>query len=278
MSANPALSIIIPASNEAGWIDACLKAVAASQGAAGEVVVVANGCTDDTAARARTHATSLAAAGFTLSVLETPAQGKPGALNTGDAAARYGVRVYLDADVTVSPLLMAQIAGALAVSTPCLAGGTPQVAPAHSTVTQAYARFWSQLPFVVQGCPAFGLYAVNAAGRKRWGEFPAIISDDTFVRLSFAPSERLRLPATYVWPMVEGFAALVRVRRRQDQGVAEVAQLFPHLPTNDDKIRPDTGWLLRQLVADPAAFLTYAVVTLAVRVGWRTQSGWGRGR
>jgi glycosyltransferase involved in cell wall biosynthesis len=277
------LSVIIPANNEAGWIDACLTAVAGSVASggspvAGQVVVVANGCTDDTAARARAHHAALAAAGFDLTVLETPALGKPGALNAGDGAARHPARVYLDADVTVSPPLLAQIAAALDTDAARLASGSPQVAGAHSALTRAYARFWTRLPFVTQGCPAFGLYAVNAAGRARWGAFPQIISDDTFVRLNFARDERLRLPAPYVWPMVEGFWPLVRVRRRQDQGVAEFDRLFAPLRANDDKVRPGRGWLLGRMLADPVAFAAYAAVTLAVRAGWGGQSGWVRGR
>lgn len=272
------LSVIVPAHDEAGWIGACLAAVAASDGAGGEVIVVANGCTDDTAARARGHEAALAKAGFALTVLETPALGKPGALNAGDRAARFPARAWLDADVAVSPPLLAQIAAALDTDAPRLASGTPLVARAESAVTRAYARFWTRLPFVTEGCPAFGLYAVNAAGRARWGEFPAIISDDTFVRLSFAPDERVKVPAPYTWPMVEGLRTLVRVRRRQDQGVAEIARLYPHLLAHDDKARPGKAWLLRRLIADPLAFAAYAAVTLAVRAGWGAQSGWVRGR
>jgi glycosyltransferase involved in cell wall biosynthesis len=272
------LSVVIPAMNEAGWIDACLTALAASDGAAGQVIVVANGCTDDTAARARAHAPRLAAAALALTVLETPALGKPAALDAGDGAARHGARVYLDADVTVSPALLGQIAAALDTGAPRLVSGTPQVAPARSAVTRAYARFWTRLPFVTQGCPAFGLFAVNAAGRARWGAFPKLISDDTFVRLSFAPAERLRLPAPYAWPMVEGFGPLVRVRRRQDQGVAEIARLHPALLANEDKGRPSVRWLAGRALADPVAFGIYAAVTLGVRLGWGGQSGWVRGR
>lgn len=272
------LSVIVPANDEAGWIDACLTAIARSVDAAGQVVVVANGCTDDTAARARAQAGPLATAGFDLTVLETPALGKPGALNAGDRAAVHGARVYLDADVAVSAPLLGQIAGALATDAPRLASGSPQVVRATSAVTRAYARFWTRLPFVAQGCPAFGLYAVNAAGRARWGEFPAIISDDTFVRLTFAPHERLRLPAIYTWPMVEGFGPLVRVRRRQDQGVAQIDRQFPHLRLNDATPRPGHAWLLGRALADPLAFGTYAAVSLAVRLGGRDQSDWVRGR
>ena len=273
------LSVIVPAMNEAGWIGACLGAVASSTDAGGEVIVVANGCTDDTADRARALAGPLAAAGFALTVLETPALGKPAALDAGDAAARFPTRVYLDADVTVSAPLLGQIARALDRPEARLASGTPQIAPARSAVSRAYGRFWVRLPFVAQGCPAFGLYAVNAAGRARWGRFPAVISDDGFVRLSFAPAERLRLPASYAWPIVEGLGALVRVRRRQDRGNAELARLFPALMANEDTAAPGAGGMLRRLLADPPAFAAYAAVKLAVRLGGRGQSAdWVRGR
>ncbi|KPQ06984.1 MAG: Glycosyltransferases involved in cell wall biogenesis [Rhodobacteraceae bacterium HLUCCA12] len=275
----PALSVIIPASNEGDFIDACLQAVLASEDVSLAVVVAANGCTDDTAARARTHIAAFAARGWTLEVLDLPAPGKPGALNAGDAAARHPDRAYLDADVTVTPPLLGQIARVLSATPDArYASGQPRVAPARSAVTRAYARFWVRLPFVARGVPGFGLYAVNAAGRARWTDFPEIISDDTFVRLSFAPHERVRLPASYTWPMVEGFARLVRVRRRQDQGVAQVARQFPALPANDDTPRPGPGWLLRQALRDPVGFGVYTAVGLAVRIGWRGQSGWVRGR
>jgi glycosyltransferase involved in cell wall biosynthesis len=279
----PALSVIIPACNEALYIDACLRAVLASEmasdnGLALQVIVSANGCTDDTATRARAHAPGFAARGWALEVLELPGLGKPGALDAGDAAARHPNRAYLDADVTVSAPLLSQIAQVLESPEPRYASGHPVVAPARSAVTRAYARFWVQLPFVAQGVPGFGLYAVNAAGRARWGTFPKIISDDTFVRLSFSPAERLLVSARYEWPMVEGFAPLVRVRRRQDQGVREIAQAFPHLLINAEDTKPPKRRLLALAMRDPLAFATYAAVSLAVRAGWRGQSGWVRGR
>lgn len=274
----PALSVIIPACNEARFIDACLCAVLASDGVDLQVIVAANGCTDDTAARARAHAPAFEARGWALDVLELPALGKPGALDAGDAAAFHANRAYLDADVTVSPPLLGQIAQALDCAQPRYASGRPMVAPARSAVTRAYSRFWVRLPFVARGVPGFGLYAVNAAGRARWGAFPQIISDDTFVRLNFAPAERIGVPASFEWPMVEGFSQLVRVRRRQDQGVAEVARLYPGLFANAQTTRPSAGWLVAQALRDPLAFAAYVAVSLAVRVGGRGQSGWVRGR
>lgn len=272
------LSVIIPACNEAGYIDACLSALLASNGTLrAEVIVVANGCTDDTAARAWRHAPDAERRGWRLSVLEMPSLGKPAALDAGDAAARHGARVYLDADVTVSPPLLAEIASELATPAARYVSGTPHVT-ARGALSRAYARFWVHLPFVAQGVPGFGLFAVNAAGRARWGLFPKVISDDTFVRVQFTPAERVKLPARYDWPIVEGFRALVRVRRRQNQGVAELHKLHPELMANEGKAPVGPLWLLGRLLRDPAAFAVYGAVSLAVKLGGRDQDGWVRGR
>ena len=113
------------------------------------------------------------------------------------------------------------------------------------------------------------------------GRFPDIISDDTFVRLQFAPAERVRLDQTYQWPLVEGLARLVRVRRRQNKGVAEVAERFPG-PDREEQC----AWLLqaaleslRRALRDPAGFCVYAGVALTVRTPiFARKAAWDRGR
>ena len=273
------LSVILPASNEEALIGRCLDALVASRWDRPEgvrVVVVANGCRDDTAAVARSRDTAFAARGWDFFVIDRPEGGKPGALNAGDAAAADGVRVYLDADVTVSPDLLAQLAEALDTPEPRYASGRVQIA-ADGVVSRAYARLWRRVPFMAQGVPGCGVFAVNAAGRARWGAFPEIISDDTFVRLSFAADERVAVPAAYRWPIAEGFARLVRVRRRQDAGVAEIAARYPALLSNDDKRPMGRGGALRMALTDPFGFAVYAGVALAVRLGPKPR-GWSRGR
>lgn len=273
------LSVIIPASNEAAWIGPCLQAVFASSPVPGgaEAVVVANGCRDDTAARARDMGGLAQARGWRLTVVERMEGGKPGALNAGDATAQGEFRAYLDADVHVTPSLMAQLVLALDSPAPRYATGRALIPRARSAFTRAYARFWQQLPFAATHSPGMGLFAVNAAGRSRWGAFPGIISDDTFVRLHFTPGERIQVTATYSWPMVEGFPALVRVRRRQDSGVAEIASRFPALMANEGKRRPGLGWLAGAALRDPLAFCAYAAVRTAVRLR-RGDGNWTRGR
>lgn len=277
-AARTGLSVIIPASNEAGVIGACLGALFASDPVTGAVdlVVVANGCRDDTAARARALVPRAQARGWAMQVLDLPQGGKPGALNAGDRAAQGAARVYIDADVTVSAALLAQLGAVIRGPDPLFASGTLRIT-GRGAVARAYARCWAQVPFMARGVPGCGVFAVSGAGRARWGDFPAIISDDTFVRLHFAPEERIAVPAPYDWPVAEGFAALTRVRRRQDRGVAEIRQRFPDLTKHEDTPPLGAGGMARLAARDPAGFAVYAGVALAVRLG-RGDAGWSRGR
>jgi len=98
------------------------------------------------------------------------------------------------------------------------------------------------------------------------------------VRLSFAPQERFRVPALYDWPMIEGAGPLVRVRRRQDIGVAEVQALYPDLWANRDPWPADAPLLWRRALGDPLGFAAYALVGLGVRLPHRKGERWARGR
>lgn len=275
------MSVIVPANEEAATIGPCLTALLESDfpgDLAVQVVVVANGCRDDTAQRAQGFAPRFAARGWRLDVIERSEGGKPGALNAGDARAIGAVRAYLDADVRVSRPLLAQLVTALDRSGPALASGRVSIPRPGSAVSRAYRRTYLRVPFMTHGVPACGLFAVNRAGRARWGDFPDIISDDTFVRLQFSPAERIGVPALYHWPLVEGWTNLVRVRRRQDAGVAEIARRYPDLLANDDKRALRRGETLALAVRDPLGFAVYTGVAAAVRLTKGRAQGWSRGR
>lgn len=271
------ISLIIPANNEAALIGDCLEALIASSGdIVAQIVIVANGCSDDTAAVAEGYRSAVEGRGWPFEVLDLASGGKPGALNAGDDAARFPLRAYVDADVIVSPDLLAKVVTALGPDRPLYVSGRLNVSPAASWVTRAYRRLYQRLPFIAEGVPGAGFFAVNVQGRGRWDEFPSIISDDTFVRLSFAASERVRVDASYDWPLVEGWSNLVRVRRRQNEGVAEIYEKFPHL--EDNAGTPGVGkWGAVKLFArEPIGFIIYAGVAVATKLG--KGAGWSRGR
>ncbi|MFN6978474.1 MAG: glycosyltransferase, partial [Gemmobacter sp.] len=248
-------------------------------GGAVHVIVAANGCSDATVAEASERAAGFAARGWRLAVLDLPEGGKTGALNAAERGLGPGMRVYVDADVRVSPPLLAALAAALDRPGAAYASGRPRIPPARSLVSRLYARFWQRLPFVADGVPGFGVFAVNAAGRARWGEFPDLVADDLFVRQCFVAAERHGVAAVYDWPITEGFAALVRVRRRQDAGSREVAARFAGLPGLAEPTAPGAGALVRLGLRDPAGFAVYAAVALAGRAGlFARRERWARGR
>lgn len=290
------LSVIIPANNEELYIARCLDALIASdenmcsdvdilsgqpERTVGlvEVIVVANACTDKTANVAQRYKTTAMVRGWNLVVLNIDKPGKLNALNVGDQHAKGEIRIYLDADVVVSPCLLNQIGAALDRTDPAYASGRLVIAKSRNWVTRAYARLWSRLPFIAEGVPGCGIFAVNAAGRGRWLAFPDIISDDTFVRLHFAPNERIGVSAPYQWPMVEGFSNLVRVRKRQDLGVIQIAQRFPELMPNEGKSRLGISALAQLALKETLGFAVYASVAIAVRLSrLGGDEGWTRGR
>jgi len=105
-------SIIIPVLNEQGYIGVCLDLLLKSRqpttgGTPVQVIVVANGCTDNTVTEARAFETAFDAKGWQLDVLDLEQGGKLNALNAGDAKALHPSRIYIDADIHVTPDLIA---------------------------------------------------------------------------------------------------------------------------------------------------------------------------
>lgn len=276
------LVIIVPASNEETYIRDCLEAVAGQRCDGTFLTIVsANACTDATVEKARSCFNLFSRKGHELVVLSSSMPGKVPALNRAEdvipSELRILPRLFLDADVKCDPDLCMQLLDALEAPTPCFATGKITVTEAKSAFTRAYARIWCQLPFVTEGVTGAGLFAVNAAGRERWEEFPQIISDDTFVRLNFSPEERVEVSARYYWPMSEGLQALIKVRRRQDKGVREVYTIYPHLIENEGKQKLRIGEFLRLLLTRPLGFFAYVLVHVMTRLG-RSSEDWARGR
>ncbi|MFD1045725.1 hypothetical protein ACFQ1S_09175, partial [Kibdelosporangium lantanae] len=90
-------------------------------------------------------------------------------------------------------------------------------------MARGYARVWSQLPAVAGQVTGAGCYAVNPAGRARWGAFPAdVVADDGFVRMLFSLSER-RLAGGFLMVLPEG-RELVSVVHRWRSGNAALPE------------------------------------------------------
>ncbi len=222
------ISVIIPAHNEHSVISRTLKTMTAGAIPGElEVIVVCNGCTDDTAAVAGNF-------GPPIRVIETGLAGKTLALNLGDKAATFFPRVYVDADVHITIDTIRTLAGRLE------ADDVLAVAPIAnidlkgcSWLVRAYYEIRSLLPSGREGIGGSGVYALSEAGRSRFREFPKLTADDGYVRIQFKPEERETLtsvsstvfaPRT-VWD-------LITTKTRSQYGSLELASRFPDLWKN----------------------------------------------
>uniref|UniRef100_UPI003D7D42C8 glycosyltransferase n=1 Tax=Kineococcus sp. SYSU DK007 TaxID=3383128 RepID=UPI003D7D42C8 len=182
-AATPTVSVVVPAHDEARTLRRTLAALgAAAVREVPDVVVVANGCSDDTAEVAR-------AAG--VRVVELGQASKAAALRAGDEAALTFPRVYLDADIVLSPGALDELTDTLRTDEPVVASPRVQFDTAASSwPVRVFYRAYEQIPYVREGLVGLGVYGVSRSGRARFGQFPDVRGDDLFVQRLFAPAER----------------------------------------------------------------------------------------
>ena len=178
--------MVIPAHNEERGILRTLACLHEGM-ADGEldVVVVCNGCTDDTASVVRSAYPA-------VRVLEIPQPSKADAVAVGNAATDVFPRVHLDADVHLSGQSLR------ALVEPVAQGLTHAAAPRRVLATEGSARLvrwyydvWQRLPQVRDGLFGRGVFALSTEGQRRVSELPRLMSDDLAASEAFAPGERL---------------------------------------------------------------------------------------
>ncbi len=210
---------MIPAHNEAAVIVRCLDALfeAVKPGEL-EVVVVCNGCSDNTAQLARTS-------DHEVIVLELDIPSKPKALRMGEKALTTFPRLYLDADVVLSGQSALKLLDQLRDG-PALAARPPisYEADGASYPVRRYYNARVRLPAVMSSLWGAGIYGLSEEGRRRFGDYPDIVAEDLYVDRHFAEHEIEIVscsPAIVKAPRCT--ADLVRITRRSYRGKAELS-------------------------------------------------------
>lgn len=233
-------TIIIPAHNEAAVIDRTLHALdGVIRSGEVDVIVSCNGCSDDTAERARAHESVV--------VLETDVPSKVAALRAADAVASPGPRIYLDADVVLTSRAAIAVVEALEGSSPRAARPPVRFETAGAAgLVRRWYHVRGQLPTLEKVLWGAGTYALSVAGRERFGEFPDLVSDDLFIDSLFGDDEVLVVdtdPVLVTTP--RSLTSLVLVLRRTYRTQGEV-QAKPDQPlsTGQRSQLQDLRWLV----------------------------------
>lgn len=254
------ISIIVPAHNESFVIARTLSTLLGDPGSQGiSVVVVCNGCTDDTASIARGF-------GPAVDVIESDVASKAQALNLGDERSLGFPRVYADADVVITINAIRTLARCLEQGDVLAVSPTPDInLTGCSWPVRKYFGIRSRLPSSREGIGGSGVYALSEAGRKRFDRFPDVIADDTYVRLNFKPEERRTLPdvkSTIFAPRT--LSQLLIIRTRACLGTFQIARRYPELWKNaGESNRQALIELSRELRLWPGLLIYYCINILA---------------
>jgi glycosyltransferase involved in cell wall biosynthesis len=227
------VAVIVPAHNEAGVIGRLLGPLAPHANANEfELIVVANGCTDETPQVASSY-------GPGVRVVSIAEPSKRAALRAGDDAAQSFPRVYVDADVEIAPDDIKELADALRAPGILAAGPHRRLALAgRPWLVRCFYSVWTRLPEVTQGLFGRGVIAVSAAGHARIASLPPLQADDLAASLSFAATERLIvLTACSVVQAPWTTRDLLRRRIRVATGVLQVDET-PGAPASTARTRP----------------------------------------
>ncbi len=223
-------AIILPAHNESGVIAETLEALLRQVDEDDEIIVICNGCTDETETIARNFESR-------ITVVNTPTPSKVNALNLGDQCARTYPRIYMDSDIRLAEGSLNMIKKELSVGNYLALSPDPLMDfGGTSWAVRAYYDIWLSLPFCQSGMIGAGVYALSEEGRKRFDHFPDVIADDGFVRALFKEHERgkvigaksiVRAPATLYW--------LMKIKVRSRMGQMQLANMYPELIKNEHK-------------------------------------------
>lgn len=284
MSSASPFTLIIPAHNEAAVIERCLLTAmeGASDPYAMEIIVAANGCSDQTVAIAkRTSPEAI--------VLNIPEGSKTGAINAANAHASHFPRIYLDADVECNFSSLSALADALRDPDVMTAAPAIELDLAHCNwIMQAYYRAWMKQPYAKAGKGGAGCYGLSEAAIKQVGDFPAIIGDDIWIHTRF-PDERKRMIAqddagqrvfSVVRPPKTAWQQ-VKIEARRMRGNHEVKREYPSPYVALAKKGGGLRGSLRS-GASPLEILVFLAVKMLVRVEMKivglkgTSQGWAR--
>ncbi|OBV11217.1 glycosyltransferase [Erythrobacter dokdonensis] len=225
-----AFTVIIPAHNEEAVIARCLNVLLADVPADSkmQVIIAANGCSDDTVAIARKVAPGAV-------VLDLPVGSKTAAMNAANREALYFPRIYLDADVQCSYDSLQAVAQVLREP------GIMTAAPAlrmdlsrSNWLARAYYRVWLTQPYVKRALVGSGCFGLSKAAYERIGDFPPITGDDIWVYSRFSETERRNIAndaeGRPVWFLVSPPRRAIdqiRVETRRRLGNEQVLRDYP---------------------------------------------------
>ena len=264
-------TVIVPAHNEAGVIEACLNSIV-GQDNVDNIIVACNGCTDETAQIVLEKYPD-------IHCLDIKTPSKVNALNEAEAYAReLGLTFpvyYIDADTRLSDNCLTKINAYLkAHQDILLAAPTPMInTSASSWLVKTYYKVWVNLPYIKEGVIATCSYIITETGRQRFDQFPEVINDDGFVRCNFWNREISNVPGTEIYINApRDIYSLIKIKTRARLGNMQLAA------TGQCKVKEDKqyGSVMRNRLLSRDWFSTLIYIGIAGIIRIRSKNQFKR--
>jgi glycosyltransferase involved in cell wall biosynthesis len=227
----PPVAVCIPAYNEEATIAHTLDSVLKqSYPNIVSILVCANGCSDGTAAAARSKQKQ----DGRIVVRERGDPGKPDAWNELVALAPTDLIVFMDGDVVAAPDAVAQLVAQVEDCEDCIAVAARPVPSGKRRRRATSLRIPPPFPEVKSICGRMYLLRIGAL-MKRLGEFgiegmpSTVIHEDAWLTL-FIGSERLiRSTTANVYFSYPRFGELLKVQKRTLRAQKQLRRLYPRV-------------------------------------------------
>lgn len=254
------LVVIIPAYNEENVILKTLKPYEELASPNLKVVVVCNGCTDNTYAEA-------CKAGGGVEVYNREVGSKVLAINFAIASLEKDVAfdVFVqDADVIIDKdSILSLISYSSSVSEFSFASIKPNLElQSASYFVHCYYKFLTQTPAYKKGMVSSGCYLVSSKKIYEIFPFPEVIADDGYVKAKLGPKNIQLIPDAIASVKVpKDIWSLIKIKTRSKLGNVQLKTVF-----SVDPVSGDNGFLnlLKEMIIrrDFLPFFIYSTVTL----------------
>jgi glycosyltransferase involved in cell wall biosynthesis len=262
-------SVIVPVHDEAARLPLTLPCLLDGLPPGTELIFACNGCSDGS------ESIISDLAGARARILSLPTANKALAIRAAEECTRLLPRFYVDADVKIAGGDLTRIAALLSEGRYDLVSPRIELElDGASAAARAMHELWLASPHARRA--AFRtVLGVSAAARARWGTFPDVMADDTFIVCQVPPERRAVADevAVKLRPPLN-LRAYIGVQERVALGHRQLRALGYSIPHSEGQY----GSLLRAAL-DPRklpAVILYVIAGLAGRARARMRSSSGR--
>lgn len=246
------LTVIIPAYNEEKCIERTLSELTNFSSLEVEVIVLPNGCVDNTAEFVRAKFPS-------FKVVELDTGSKILAINKGLEIAQFEHVLVQDADVIISTESISSILRFIKSEQYLFASPKTKIVQDGSLLTNMYYSFLKLTPAYRVGMVNSGAYLISPKARAMLGKFPQVIADDGYVKGTLGSANLTTVPSCYSVVMSpRTIWSLIKIKTRSKLGNMELKKKFTSPTTGGNSFSS----LFKIAIKEKALFkfLVYATV------------------